>query len=241
MVLQPQTPSINVNGTTNIAREYSDFRQGVRIFADIHVQVLSTDHTKLRAPAQQKLDECQITVYPSLNPDHESYNFPENLLHNFGIVATVNKDGISLTGSDMILNYEQILREIQYVNQKPAYYLNRVFKLVCSELNGRFVSNEYAQTLTVIHPRLVVNNIHKDTDSTGDSIDPTKEDQSKSDSSSQEKGIDNLEDLVKPPINLDNQAESIIAKAMVGSITSPDFLELSYTFLCFRFIDIAWN
>lgn len=108
MVLQPQTPTINVNGTTNIAREYSDFRQGVRIFADIHVQVLSNDRSKLRAPAQQKLDECSISVYPSLNPDHESVNLPENLLQNFGIVAKITKDGISLTGSDMILNYEQV-------------------------------------------------------------------------------------------------------------------------------------
>ncbi|CAG7832103.1 unnamed protein product, partial [Allacma fusca] len=47
-----------------------------------------------------------------------------------------------------------VLRQIQYSNKKPAYYLNRAFKLLCSELNGRFTSNEYIQTLTVIHPDL---------------------------------------------------------------------------------------
>jgi hypothetical protein len=36
---------------------------------------------------------------------------------------------------------------VTYANQKPAYYLNRQFKLVCSELNERFVSNEYVQTV----------------------------------------------------------------------------------------------
>lgn len=41
----------------------------------------------------------------------------------------------------------QVLREIEYSNKKPAYYLNRVFKLTCSELNGRFTSNEYVQTV----------------------------------------------------------------------------------------------
>lgn len=42
----------------------------------------------------------------------------------------------------------QVLREIEYSNKKPAYYLNRVFKLTCSELNGRFTSNEYVQTVS---------------------------------------------------------------------------------------------
>lgn len=39
MVLQPQTPSIEINGTGNVAREYEDFRTGVRVFTDVHVIV----------------------------------------------------------------------------------------------------------------------------------------------------------------------------------------------------------
>lgn len=54
----------------------------------------------------------------------------------------------------MIYNYERVLRQVTYSNKKPAYYLNRQFRITCSELNGRFVSNEYMQTLTVIHPKL---------------------------------------------------------------------------------------
>ena len=34
-----------------------------------------------------------------------------------------------------------------YTNRKPAYYLNRQFTVICSEMNGRFVSNEYIQTV----------------------------------------------------------------------------------------------
>ena len=51
-------------------------------------------------------------------------------------------------------NYQMILRQVVYFNRKPAYYLNRAFKLTCSELNGRFTSNDYIQTLTVIHPKV---------------------------------------------------------------------------------------
>ena len=42
------------------------------------------------------------------------------------------------------------LFQVTYTNKKPAYYLNRQFKIACSELNGRFVSNEYAQTVSTI-------------------------------------------------------------------------------------------
>ena len=48
MVLQPQTPTIEINGTSNIAREYEDFREGVRVFTDIHITVGTTSkHEKV--------------------------------------------------------------------------------------------------------------------------------------------------------------------------------------------------
>ena len=37
--------------------------------------------------------------------------------------------------------------QVVYSNQKPAYYLNRQFKIICSELSDRFTSNEYVQTV----------------------------------------------------------------------------------------------
>jgi hypothetical protein len=57
-----------------------------------------------------------------------------------------------IAGADTVRSYQTILRQIVYFNRKPGYYLNRSFKLSCSELNGRFTSNDYIQTLTVIHP-----------------------------------------------------------------------------------------
>lgn len=39
MVLQPQQPSITINGSSNVAREYHDFRAGVRIFPDLKIAV----------------------------------------------------------------------------------------------------------------------------------------------------------------------------------------------------------
>lgn len=167
MVLQPQQPSIDINGTGNVAREYEDFRLGVRIFTDVHItvgQVKGQKQWKHGEPIsviEKQLDSCTVSVYPPLNPDHETVTLPENMLTQFGIVAKVNKDGVMVSGPDKIYNYEQVLRQIQYTNRKPAYYLNRVFKLSCSELNGRFMSNEYVQTLTVIHPRPPAKSVNK--------------------------------------------------------------------------------
>jgi len=135
MVLRPQTPSINLNGTGNMARKYEDFRMGVRVLADIHIT------------GEQKLDKCQLSIYPNLNPDHENLSVPEEMLKHLGMAARVSKDGVTISGSDMVFNYQQVLRQLMYTNRKPAYYLNRVFKLTCSELNGRFTSNEYVQTV----------------------------------------------------------------------------------------------
>lgn len=39
MVLPPQQPTLVINGTTNLASNYHDFRQGVRVFTDVHISV----------------------------------------------------------------------------------------------------------------------------------------------------------------------------------------------------------
>ena len=55
---------------------------------------------------------------------------------------------VEILGTDMVYNYEQILRQITYNNMKPAYYLNRQFKLICSLRDVRATSNEYVQTVS---------------------------------------------------------------------------------------------
>lgn len=58
-----------------------------------------------------------------------------------------------MIGYDTVNNYLRILRSLIYINRKPAYYLNRVFKLSCSQLGDRFRSAEFTLTLTVLHPK----------------------------------------------------------------------------------------
>lgn len=171
-ILAAEQPSITINGTPNLAREYEPFKQGIELFASVFISVgrsssVSTassssqeddddeEDNQVAPPAkrQGRLDSCSVQVYPPLNPDHEHFQLPSYMMAHLGIHHRESKDGLVIYGADKVQHYENVLRQILYFNKKPAYYLNRAFKLVCSELNGRFVSNEYIQTLTVIHPR----------------------------------------------------------------------------------------
>ncbi|CAB3255145.1 unnamed protein product [Arctia plantaginis] len=156
MVLAPQTPSILLNGSEDLARDYAHFRAGLTVFPDLSVRVLAPGNERPLPEESQKLDSCVVSVYPALNPDHEALALRDasDLPLRYDIRAAVTRDGVILTGADTVQNYQKVLREIEYSNKKPAYYLNRVFKLTCSELNGRFTSNEYVQTLTVVHPHM---------------------------------------------------------------------------------------
>lgn len=99
---------------------------------------------------ENRLDHCSITVSPPLNPDHESIDVPDDLLRQLTISGKVSAEGVEFSGAEMIYNYERVLRQVTYANKKPAYYLNRQFRITCSELNGRFVSNEYIQTVSKV-------------------------------------------------------------------------------------------
>lgn len=49
-----------------------------------------------------------MSIYPSLNPDHEGLTLPEVRMQQFGILAKISKDGASITGSELIRNYELV-------------------------------------------------------------------------------------------------------------------------------------
>ncbi|XP_048486862.1 calsyntenin-1 [Plutella xylostella] len=179
MVLQPLSPRIVLSGGAEAARDYAHFRRGLPVFPDLGI---SNNAQGTQDPTPQKLDSCVVSVYPALNPDHEALSLRDgaSLPDRRDIRASVTRDGVILSGADTAENYQQVLREIEYSNKKPAYYLNRVFKLTCSELNGRFTSNEYVQTLTVVHPHMASSEVSHELHPSGvaDKMDAPRDKQS---------------------------------------------------------------
>lgn len=147
-VTDEQKPQIIIDGTVNHLVTYPDIKQGVRILANISVTVYSGGRVRDNL---QKLDSCAVTVYPSLNPDHEQITLDgdESLSTTLDIKTNINKDGVEMIGYDTTANYLAILKSLVYTNKKPAYYLNRVFKLTCAQVNAHFKNAEYTLTLTV--------------------------------------------------------------------------------------------
>lgn len=147
--LQPnEQPQIIITGKQNRLVSYPDIKDGVHILANITINVYSGGKVQ---PQLQKLDTCSVTVFPSLNPDHEQITLETSgtATATLDIKTSISKDGVDMVGYDSIANYLAVLESLAYTNKKPAYYLNRVFKLSCSQMNMRFRSSEYTLTITV--------------------------------------------------------------------------------------------
>ena len=154
MVMAAPQPIVSVSGTENVSREYEDFKAGVKIFSDLNISISqrrSGGEGGAGAREEMEVEGCTVTVFPPLNPDHETIALPQLLMRNTAVAGSVAPGGGSaqLRGADTAARYTELLRAVRYSNQKPAYYLNRQFKLVCSALNTRLASSEYIQTVTI--------------------------------------------------------------------------------------------
>ena len=151
MVMTVPQPIITISGSENVTEEYDQFKAGVRIFSDLKISVSQNSaHARTNeGKGREKVDQCTMSVFPPLNPDHEMIKLPESMMQSLNLAGSLSPGGgvAEIKGADMIYNYEGVLRQVTYINLKPAYYLNRQFKIVCSELNLRFTSNEFIQTV----------------------------------------------------------------------------------------------
>lgn len=146
-------PQITISGNQNNLVSYPDIKNGVKFLESVNIVVYSNDQVQ---KSLQKLDSCSVNVFPNLNSDHEEITLSRaesEVSPQLDIKTNINKDGVEMIGYDSIENYLQILRSLVYINRKPAYYLNRVFKISCSQLGDRFHSAEFTLTLTVLHPK----------------------------------------------------------------------------------------
>uniref|UniRef100_A0AAX7SRX0 Calsyntenin-2 n=1 Tax=Astatotilapia calliptera TaxID=8154 RepID=A0AAX7SRX0_ASTCA len=150
MVLPPSEPRITIAGSNRLVRPASDLRGplGVAPFKELHITstVMKGDGFARRPGVMEvmhNLDYCDVLVIgEELNPDRESLEIQHSALLGKHLDATNSTSGISIYGVDSMAHYEQALRQVRYRNWRPANLSERRFRLTCSELNGRYTSND---------------------------------------------------------------------------------------------------
>lgn len=120
MVLPPEQPSITLNGTPNLAREYEAFVQGIEPFSTVSILVNreqeteenqadddeaeNDDDTSSKLTTEHRLDSCSVQVYPPLNPDHEYFRLPVNFMEHLGVHYRETRDGLVIHGKSRSFN-----------------------------------------------------------------------------------------------------------------------------------------
>ncbi|CAH2320600.1 calsyntenin-1 isoform X2 [Pelobates cultripes] len=173
MVLQPEEPKISLSGIDHFARSASEFEsgEGVTLFPELHIistitREVEPEGEEYEDPTVQEslvseeimhnLDSCEVGVLgEELNPNQESLQVDITHLQQKGLEISNSNLGMIITvcllGVDTMANYEEVLHLIRYRNWNSASLFDRKFKLVCSELNGRYNSNEFQVEVNVIH------------------------------------------------------------------------------------------
>ncbi|XP_069890030.1 calsyntenin-3-like [Dipodomys merriami] len=169
VVLQPDAPQILLSGTSHFARPAADFEEpdGVPLFPDLQItcsishqveakgdeswQGTVTD-TRMSDEIVHNLDGCEISlVGDDLDPERESLLLDTASAQQRGLELTNTSAYLTLAGVESITVYEEILRQARYRLQRGAALYARKFRLSCSEMNGRYSSNEFLVEVNVLH------------------------------------------------------------------------------------------
>ncbi|XP_038075570.1 calsyntenin-1-like isoform X2 [Patiria miniata] len=164
MVVQPAEPTITIEGPSQMAQEGHEIEAGIRPFASISiVSTMSEDQEEEEEAALEeigkkpdvpltvshRLDSCNITTGTYLTSD-ESFTVPAELLASYHLLKFDSSEGMSIKGVDTIEHYVEVLRQVVYSSSDTTEKLSHTLTVTCTELNGRFQSNEYKITVNVL-------------------------------------------------------------------------------------------
>ncbi|XP_054691684.1 calsyntenin-2 isoform X2 [Grus americana] len=168
MVFQANEPRITISGMDHFARPAAQFEseRGVILLPDIRIVSTVTkvehpvdlkEHDRANKPVVleemlHNLDFCDILVIGTeLEPKQECLELDHVELQGKHLDATNSTAGYSIYGVDSMHNYEQVLRQIRYRNWYTSATFDRKFRVKCSELNGRYTSNEFNLEVNILH------------------------------------------------------------------------------------------
>uniref|UniRef100_A0A8C5FW62 Calsyntenin-1 n=1 Tax=Gadus morhua TaxID=8049 RepID=A0A8C5FW62_GADMO len=152
MVLQPEEPKISLSGIDHFARGAAEFEspEGVTLFPELRIvstitrEVEAEVETVVSEEIMHNLDTCEVSALgDELDGEHESLELDPAQLTQRSLEMTSSTLGLVITGVSTMAQYETVLHLIRYKNWHTEALFDRKFKLVCSELNGRYISNDF--------------------------------------------------------------------------------------------------
>ncbi|XP_063150726.1 calsyntenin-3 isoform X2 [Candoia aspera] len=169
VVLQPDAPQISLRGSSHFARPASDFEgaEGVLLFPDLQISC-SISHqveakkdeswhgtvadTRMSDEIVHNLDGCEISLIgEELDPEREYLFLDGASLQQRGLELINTSAYLTVTGVESIAVYEEILHQVSYCIRRGAALYERKFRLSCTEMNGRYSSNEFTVEVNVVH------------------------------------------------------------------------------------------
>ncbi|KAM4689877.1 calsyntenin-3-like, partial [Rhinophrynus dorsalis] len=158
VVLQPDAPQVVLSGSPRSAHPITDFQGslGVPIFPDLKI-TCSVSHSLIpnkmerapRADVQSQdgiecsLERCEVGVVgEDLNLQSESLSLDVSSAWQRGLETENSSRSLRITGVQNVAVYEDILRSLTYRTGPRAALYARKFHVSCSEMNGRYISNQ---------------------------------------------------------------------------------------------------
>ncbi|EMP33319.1 Calsyntenin-2 [Chelonia mydas] len=168
MVFQANEPKITISGMDHFARPATQFEseRGVTLLPDIRIvsTVTKVEHSVdfkendgVHKPVVleemvHNLDFCDILVIGvELDPRQECLELDRKEHQGKHLDATNSTAGYSIYGVDTMRNYELVLRQVRYRNWHTFNIFDRKFRIKCSELNGRYTSNDFNLEVNILH------------------------------------------------------------------------------------------
>uniref|UniRef100_A0A7N6BAL1 Calsyntenin-3 n=1 Tax=Anabas testudineus TaxID=64144 RepID=A0A7N6BAL1_ANATE len=158
VVLQPDAPQISLSGVgPHLARPAPEFEgpRGVPPFPRAPDCLFPVSCSLMSDAVAHTLDGCEVQpLGEELNPEREELlvDMDVKTLLSTVIVSVLTLFFPALPpGAESISVYEDVLRSVRYRLAKGSARFERRFRLSCSEMNGRYTSNELTLEVNFLH------------------------------------------------------------------------------------------
>jgi len=166
-VVEADRSILMINSTSHILSDEQRVKKGEKLFPDLKISLFSTSEENSQEKdnlddllEKHELDSCLVIVDSPLSPLFERLVYSQNFAHDLGLKVDLTQDGLVISGSDKLASYEDVLRGVEYINEKPDNLTSRSFAVSCTKENGHCISNKLQINLELMHTRPTLSPAH---------------------------------------------------------------------------------